>query len=153
MIVTDLDKAAEQIPQSAGLKKAIDWLKSVRGQILPDGRVDIDGDKVYALCQSYETKGGEMVFEGHRKYIDVQYVAQGAEIIYWTYSEQATVTRPYEDAGDYWLGTMPIDMWTGVRLTSGQLAVLFPTDAHAPCRMAQKPMQVKKIVIKVAVGS
>ena len=52
MVVTNLNSATEQIALSEGLKKAIDFLKDENNHKLPDDRVDVDGDKVYALVQS-----------------------------------------------------------------------------------------------------
>jgi YhcH/YjgK/YiaL family protein len=48
------------------------------------GRHEIDGDDVFALVQRYTTKPiEERVFESHRKYIDIQYVLQGREVMCW----------------------------------------------------------------------
>jgi beta-galactosidase beta subunit len=41
--------------------------------------------------------------------------------------------------------------WTPVFLQSGQLAVLWPEDGHAPKLAADAPSTVMKIVVKVAV--
>jgi YhcH/YjgK/YiaL family protein len=118
---------------------------------LPDGRVEIDGEDAFALVQSYETQTGDWLFEGHRKYLDIQYVASGEEVIGWAHIERATVTMPYDPVKDVWLGTVPAAEITPVRLAAGQLAVLYPTDAHAPRHAAGAAMAVKKIVVKVAV--
>jgi beta-galactosidase beta subunit len=58
---------------------------------------------------------------------------------------------PYDPAKDAWLGTVPADQITPLRLAAGQLTVLYPTDAHAPRHAAGASMAVKKIVVKVAV--
>ena len=92
MIVTDVSHLAEQAALTPALQKALDFLRKVEGQLLPDGRIDIDGNNVYALMQSYETvAAGEPVFEGHRKYLDVQYIAAGEEVIGWAWIDRATV--------------------------------------------------------------
>ena len=57
---------------------------------------------------------------------------------------------PYDAAKDAWLGTVPAAEITPVRLSAGQLAVLYPADAHAPKRAAGAPVPVSKIVVKVA---
>ncbi len=43
--------------------------------------------------------------------------------------------------------------WTPVRFEAGQIIVLYPTDAHAPGMVVDQSMYVKKIVMKIAVGS
>ena len=152
MIVTDLEHIAEQAALSPALRKAIDFLRQAHPLELTDGRVEIDGDKVYALVQSYETVAtDEPRFEAHRKYLDVQYLASGEEVIGWASIDRLIVGVPYDEAKDASLGRVfPPDM-TRVRLSSGQLAVLYPADAHAPKLAAGAPAPVIKIVVKVSV--
>ena len=48
------------------------------------GRTELDGDNLFLLANSYETKplNEESLLEAHRKYIDVMYMVEGEEIIY-----------------------------------------------------------------------
>jgi len=151
MVVTDLEHAQEQFALTPALQKALTFLRQVRSSSLADGRVEIDGEQVYALVQSYETRSGEPKFEAHRKYLDVQYVAAGEEIIGWAFIGRMAVDAPYDEAKDVCLGHVPPGEVTPVRLSAGQMAVLYPTDAHAPKLAAGAPAPVKKIVVKVAV--
>ena len=151
MIVTDLEHAQEQTALTPALQKAFDFLRQHEAHALPDGRVEIDGEQVYALVQSYETYRGEPKFEAHRKYLDVQYVAAGEEIIGWAFIERMAVDAAYDEAKDVCLGRVAAADMTPVRLSAGHLAVLYPTDAHAPKLAAGTPTSVKKIVVKVAV--
>jgi biofilm protein TabA len=151
MIVTDLEHAAEQIALTPALQKAIAFLQQVRSQSLADGRVEIDGNRVYALVQSYDTKISEPKFEAHRQYLDIQYIASGEEVIGWAFLDRMIVDAPYDEAKDACLGRVPALDVTPVRLSAGQLAVLYPSDAHAPKLAANTPTAVKKIVVKVAV--
>lgn len=151
MIVTDLEHAAEQIALNPALQKALAFLRQTRSQALADGRVEIDGDQVYALVQSYTTQRGAPKFEAHRKYLDVQYLVAGEEVIGWAILDRMMVDTPYDEAKDACLGHVPEPDVTPVRLSAGQLAVLYPCDAHAPKLAAGEPMPVKKIVVKVAV--
>jgi len=151
MIVTDIAHLADQARLTPALQKALAFLQALPAGPLPDGRVEIDGEDAFALVQSYETQTGAWLFEGHRKYLDIQYVASGEEVIGWAFIDRATVTVPYDPANDAWLGTVPADAITPVRLAAGQLAVLYPADAHAPRHAAGAALAVKKIVVKVAV--
>jgi biofilm protein TabA len=155
MVVTDFDNAAKQVALSQGLKKALDFLRDKRDQELPNGRIDIDGDRIYALIQSYKSKmeRHSPTFEAHRKYIDIQYIVSGAEILGWAPLDTATITVPYDEEKDVLLGTVAVDEWTPVRFTGGQVIVLYPTDAHAPSLAIDHPETIKKIVMKIALGS
>ena len=157
MIVTDLAHLHEQVALTPQMAKTIDFLARVAPQAatLPDGRVEIDGDAAYALVQSYTSfpERDVLTLEGHRRYIDVQYVAAGEEIIYWGFIDQIKeITMPFDASQDAWLGTLPIDAAVPLVLPSGFLAVLYPTDAHAPRFAVDAPGAVKKIVCKVAVA-
>ncbi|MEA2530090.1 MAG: hypothetical protein QOG89_1734 [Thermomicrobiales bacterium] len=152
MIVVDLVNLRDQVVLTPNLEKALNFLLQLGQNDLPDGRAPIDGDRVYAEVQSYNTVEGEIAeFEGHRKYIDIQYVRSGEEIIAWTSAKNVTETTSYVDEHDYWLGTAEPDRVTQVRLAAGQLAVLYPVDLHAPRRAAGSSAPVKKIVVKVAI--
>ena len=152
MIVTDLEHLHEQMPASPRLQTALDFLMKSRLQDLPDGRIEIDGDRLYALIQSYQTIPWENAkFEAHRRYIDLQFVAAGSEAMGWCHIDGLTETVPYNEAKDVWYGKPASDQITAVPLVAGQLAVLFPNDAHAPKLQVVKPEGVKKIVVKVMI--
>lgn len=152
MIITDLNHIDRQIGMSPELRKAFDFLRRRDILDLPDGRVELDGDRVYAIVQRYETVSAELPkFEYHRKYIDVQYIAAGEEVIGWALVERMTVTESYDGDKDICFGTVKRGTWTPAHLQAGQLMVLWPEDAHAPKLAAGPLAPVMKIVVKVAV--
>ena len=151
MLVTDLEHVARQISPMSGLDDALRFLQEFEGQDLSDGRIDVDGDRVFAIVQTYETASHDTPrFEGHRKYVDIQYVASGQEVIGWAPTGRATITEPYVEGRDAWLGTVCADEVIPVRLSRGQLVVLWPEDAHSPGQTAGAPSKVRKIVVKIA---
>jgi YhcH/YjgK/YiaL family protein len=134
------------------LRKAFCFLRARDLLQLPDGRVDIDGDRVFALVQRYETMRTEAPkYECHRKYIDVQFIVTGEEVIGWAPAERMSVTEAYDADKDVCFGTIAAGTWTPVRLEAGQLMVLWPEDAHSPKGAARGSSRVTKIVVKVAV--
>lgn len=153
MIVTDLKHAHEQIPQTASFEKALAFLQRNDLATLSDGTIEIDGKRVYASVQSYETfpSGTPFKFEAHRAYIDIQSIVVGAETIGWTPAECIAFDTPYNSANDIRFGAAPIESTIAVALQRGQLVVLFPSDGHAPRHSVRTTVPVKKIVVKVAV--
>ena len=85
MIVTTLNQVFEQIKMTRELEIAFRFLHRDDLASLADGRVELDGDRVYALVQSVTSKpvGQEIELEGHKKYIDIHYLPVGKEIIGW----------------------------------------------------------------------
>ena len=152
MVTSDLDHIDHQIAGAPGLQKAFAFLRSPGIHQLPDGRVEIDGDRVFALVQRYETTmGAAPKFECHRKYIDVQFIVSGEEVIGWVPLERMTITEAYNADKDICFGTATKGTWTPLYLRAGQLAVLWPEDGHAPKLASGASSPVMKIVAKVAV--
>lgn len=152
MIVVDLAQLRGQIALTPNMETAIAFLEASGQDELAEGRLEIDGRNVYVEVQSYDTVEREAdVFEGHRSYVDIQYVAAGVEIISWAALKDVTETKAYDAEHDYWLGAATADKVTEVRLSAGQLAVLYPSDPHAPRKAAGSSSPVKKLVVKVAV--
>ncbi|OGP07958.1 MAG: hypothetical protein A3G39_08805 [Deltaproteobacteria bacterium RIFCSPLOWO2_12_FULL_43_16] len=152
MIVTDINHIEHQVSKTAFFNKAIEFLRRPDIHNMSDGRVDIDGQQVFALVQRYETvKTDAPRFEYHRKYIDIQYIASGKEIICWAPVERMAVTEEYDIEKDICFGTVPKEEITSAFLQAGQLAVLYPEDCHAPKLAAVLPSHVVKIVVKVVV--
>ncbi len=150
MIVTDMRHIKKQLRMTAALRKAIDFLQGTDLPRLADGRTEIDGDRVFALTQCYETvNDGTLNFEYHRKYIDIQVIVSGAEVIPWAPADQIEVTKSYDEGKDVCFGRTKT--WTPVRLEAGQLAIFWPSDAHAPKQNAGAPTAVMKVVVKVAI--
>ena len=124
-------------------------LASVRTKREP-GRYELDGDKVFALVQQYQTKPmAEGKWEAHRKHIDVQYVAAGIERIGWANINRLKVTEPYDDTKDVAFYKGDGDF---VTVPAGWFVILFPEDAHMPCTAVDEPAPVTKVVVKVRVS-
>lgn len=153
MIVTDLEHTSGRLPAGGLFYRALEFLRRKDLLTLPDGRVGIEGERVFAIVQSYTPAvAAEPEFEYHRKYIDVQYIASGAEIIGWAPAGRLTTTKPYDADKDAGFGSVRAGEWTPVRLEAGQLAVFYPEDAHAPKLPAGEAAPVMKIVVKIALG-
>lgn len=132
---------------STNIDKGIDFLLNF-DDTQPEGRYEIDGDNVYALVTSGETKPvEEPVYEAHRKYIDLQYILNGEEDTGYASVSDCAVTVPYDENGDY---LMVEGEGSEVRVTAGCFYIAFPCDAHRPMR-SKKPGSIRKVIVKIAV--
>ncbi len=152
MITTDLEYAAFQIPPHEGLQRALEFLRARQWDKWHDGEYPIDGRRIYAVISTYETSNtpAQPLLEGHHRYIDVQFIATGTEVIAWAPAGAVQVTTPYDETHDIWFGTLAPDAVTPLQVAAGCLAVLFPNDAHAPKRACGAPSPVRKVLVKVA---
>lgn len=151
MILDTLINAARYESLHPRFAMAFAFLRGVDGtQAL--GRHDLDGDRCFALVQTYETKPEDKaLFEAHRRYIDVQFIHSGRESILWApIAAMREETMAYDEAKDAALWKLVPDH-TPLHMSAGHFAILFPEDAHAPCVVWQRAEQVFKVVVKVAV--
>lgn len=81
--------------------KAFAFIKKNDLVTLPKGKYPIDGDYVYATITEDPSKDFEKtIWESHRKYIDLQYIITGEEIIGIYPVAKATVTKEYDEKKD-----------------------------------------------------
>jgi biofilm protein TabA len=152
VIASDLKHIDHQLARTPSFEKAIEFLRLRGMHDLPDGRIEIDGQKVFAIVQRYETiDTGSPKFEYHRKYIDVQYIASGREIIGWVPAESIIINEAYNADKDVAFGSAEAGDWTPLSLQAGRLAVFYPEDGHAPRLAFGRSSVVTKIVVKVEV--
>jgi len=118
----------------------------------PDGRYEIDSEKVYALVSSYETSAASHnSFEIHRKYADVQVVIKGEEKIDVSLSSELKVLSEYDEGKDKILLESPKDSASLV-MRRGYFAVIYPNEAHRPNCELEGKLHVRKIVVKVCMN-
>lgn len=150
MIVDKMENCSLYYDVNSGLKKGFEFIKNYLKNELPVGRYDIDSDLVFAFVQSYDTlPEQEVKWETHKKYIDLQFVVKGKEIIGWTHLGELIPTMEYNEESDCTLyenqeGTL-------VKLKDGWFAIFFPEDAHKPKCIWDHAHKIKKIVVKIKV--
>lgn len=140
------DLARQQPDIARGLK----FLAETDILALPAGRVDIDGDRLFALIQDYETgpKASKRP-ESHAAYADIQYVAAGAEMIgYAPLAGNTAVAENFFDSRDVQFFSS-VSGETDLMLGAGAYAVFYPTDIHRPGCAAGETQKVRKVVVKI----
>lgn len=153
MIICNLKNFTKEINNDAKMKKAAEFLLNEDLEKLTPGRISIDSDNIYVKIMNYETIPFEQVrFEAHNKYIDIHYVIIEKEIIWCVDRDKINPVGQYNIEKDVIHGAPknPEDI-SKIVLSSGDLAVTYPSDAHAPKGMVVSSRLIKKIVIKVIV--
>jgi YhcH/YjgK/YiaL family protein len=146
MILDSLEHSHRYAHLHPGFAAAFDFLKRADLPELPLGKHTIDGERLFALVAEDAPKGDDAMLESHRRYIDVQYVISGADLMGWRPIERLTVSSPYDSARDIAFYSDCTETWFNV--TAGRFAIFFPEDAHAPLGGTTSP---RKAVVKVAV--
>lgn len=146
MILDTIDNAERYYAMHPGFKAAFAWLRKQSAK-LPAGRQEIDGARLYA---NVITEGGRgkarAKFETHRRYIDIQYVVDGFDLMGWRHLEAGMKGKGFDAAKDVELYEDVPEWWLPV--PAGHFVIFFPEDAHAPMA-GDDPMY--KLVAKVEV--
>lgn len=117
---------------------------------IPEGKYTIDGDDLFAIVQEYETlDAANEQMEAHRKYIDVQYVIQGEELVGHAFLGNQQLSKEYSEEEDFLLVPDVPDFFTCFK--TGMFMIFFPTDLHMPCIKVNETARVKKVVVKVKI--
>lgn len=148
MLYDTLEHLSAYSALSPRLARAFRFLAETDFLKLPDGRVELDGQDVYASLSTYETRLVNDTPEAHRKYIDVQFLLSGTEKVGVAPLSAMREEVSGDEQQDIWFyhgATEPLS------LGGSRVLVLWPQDAHAPCVAAGGPETVRKCVVKVRV--
>ena len=153
MIVDKIENYVKYANLPAALYRAIEYIGSTDFSHVENGQYELDGKKMVSIVNRYQTKTlNNAIWESHRKYIDVQFVAGGHERFGLApMSSAPPVTTEYNAEKDvifYGPGTDTFDA------PAGTFMIFYPDDIHAPGLAAgspPKPSDDVKVVVKVAV--
>ena len=147
MILDTLNNAAKYTGLKVGLSEAFGFLDQPGLADLPDGTYEITGDRVYAVITRTSGKPlADAQLEGHRKYIDIQYVISGNECMGWSPREGLSPAADYDAGKD--LEFFEGEPASVLSVPPGAFTIFLPTDAHQPL-IGDGP--IHKVVIKAAV--
>jgi YhcH/YjgK/YiaL family protein len=149
MIIDKLSNSQLYSGLGERINQAFAYLKQTNFSKMKLGKYEIDGDNIFALVNEYNTKDqSEGKLEAHKKYIDVQFVAKGSELMGYAPLENQIVIDEYSEQND-------ITFFTGEKsfteVNEGMFTIFFPTDVHLPGIKVNEKSYVKKVVIKVKV--
>jgi YhcH/YjgK/YiaL family protein len=114
---------------------------------MPAGKYPIDGENVFATITEDPSKDLEKTnWESHRKYLDLQYIVSGEEVLGIYPSAKATVTKQYDEKRDAVNYSATGKLYHSV---PGTFFLFFPSDAHRPNITPGGNKLVKKLVIKI----
>ena len=151
MIQDRLDHCADYAALHPLFPAAFDYLKNFDPNT-PDGKYEIEGQRLFASVQRYETAPeATKAWETHQVYADIQFIASGREKILYSPAEAFQPTTPYNPAKDVQkYDGAGVNHVTAMVIPAGSFAVYLPQDGHKPgCQVGETPEPVVKVVIKV----
>ena len=150
MIIDTIQNCEKYALLHKNFQRAFDAIKNVLDKDMPVGKYEIDGADLFISVQEYNTKLAENArFEAHRKYIDIQYIVSGEEVVEVTDLSKTTIETEYNETKDMEFYTPTGSVWRG-SLTAGGYGIFFPNDVHRPALAVEGvPAPVKKILVKI----
>ena len=133
----------------------LEYLRNTDFSNIADGSYPMPHMDFIVKVQRYKTRPiSELYPEAHEKFIDVQFVFSGEEVLGWCpLSPELEIFKHYDSENDvaFFKKLLPE---SSVMLSARTYAVLFPLDVHRPCGSLDdnKTTQVTKVVVKVPVG-
>ncbi|MBP2649706.1 MAG: hypothetical protein H6Q74_531 [Firmicutes bacterium] len=133
------------------LKLGLNFLAQTDIGQLALGQHEIQGTAIYAIVSEYQTQPmEERRPEAHQKYVDIQYVFSGREIIgVAPLSPESEIEENCFSDRDVAFFSK-ITQETELTLLPGMFAVFFPWDVHRPNCADSRPSKVRKVVVKIA---
>jgi len=128
--------------------RTFEFLKKADLKSLELGEHEILGSEAYAIVSEYMPKEPEMCkFEAHRKYIDLQYIIEGAEMMGTVAPDSLQVTIPYTADIEFY-GTDE-EGATYEIANQDNFFIFFPNQPHRPSMNFDGASKVKKVVVKI----
>lgn len=150
MIIDRLEHASRYYSINARIEAAFRYLQTTDLYNIAPGKYAIDGDNLFAIVQEYDTMDSATEqMEAHRRYIDVQYMISGAELVGHALLDGHTVAKEYDAEADFMLYADAPSFFT--LMDAGTFMVFYPTDLHMPCIKDGDIAKVKKVVVKVLI--
>ncbi len=131
-------------------EEAYIFLQKVQSLSCKDGRYEL-GNGVYVNIESYVTQErSDRCFENHSKYIDIQIVLDGEEVIEVCPIKDMSVNVSYNAEKDV---TFYANNIIGIQypLKKGEYLIIYPGQAHMPCVNLKAAKPVRKAVIKIPI--
>ena len=114
------------------------------------GKQELDGENLFVSIDEYTTMDkSETCYESHKKYIDIQYIIEGEELIGLTTLDKVKVTEPYNEGKD--IAFYEFEGGEYIKVTPENFVVFFSEDLHRPMMKVDENSNVRKIVVKILI--
>jgi biofilm protein TabA len=146
MILSELKNKNRYLNLHPLFEKAFSFLEKENLSQLPEGKLAIDGDDLFAIISKLGTSAEEIPkLEAHKKYIDIHYIIAGTELFGWkNLSDCKHVEGEFDFEKDYVLYND--QDFTNLLLIKNNFVVVYPEDAHSPVIRSE---HLHKVVLKI----
>jgi len=132
------------------LQRGLIFLRDTDFSKLSDGRYEIDGDNLFAMISTYTPRDKEdQKIENHERYIDIQYIISGEELMGYSNFSAATEIGENRLAESDAIFYKRVDKESDIKVLQGMYVIFFPWDIHRPACISVPDTIVRKAVLKL----
>ncbi len=147
MIFDRIENAALYIGTNPELDAALKRIPMFIDEYRPKGRIDADGETLYANCTQYVTSSEcTNLFESHRLYIDIHVAVSGEELVQYAAVSDAGLEKAYDETVEAALYRAETN--SAVHLRPGYFAVFFPGELHRTGLAVKSEALISKFIVK-----
>lgn len=152
MVFDSLDNAQLYYGMGVNIKAALEFFKTYDASLHEAKPLTIDNGITVNRAAFTTAEADAPQLEAHRQFIDVMYVAEGEEALYFQpLNDVPQLSSEYDPAIDACLAPLDKNSASRFHFHSGMFAIFFPDDAHCPSQLFDKPSSVKKLIAKVPI--
>lgn len=149
MIIDRIENSGLYLNLGNRIARAFKYLNSTDLSKIKPGKHEVEDDNIYAIVNEYKTKDAkDCKLEAHRKFIDIQYIYSGIELIGVASLMNQTPVEEYDESRDCVFFNEETSF---IKMAAGMFAIFFPDDMHMPGIKADSVSDVKKVVVKVRI--
>lgn len=138
---------------AAPIREAIRFCRETDVSSMGESRIALkDEDMIALICDRVTGPVSEKLPEVHRRYAELQYMAEGSELMgyYPDRGDNDLLQDCLAEKDTLYYRENPESEEKMLLMTPGTYAVFFPEDVHRPFCQVEEPVRVKKIVVKIA---
>lgn len=154
MVIDKLENLEHYATLHPRFPQAFAFLRELLAQNAPDGRHILPGtdipEEIYVSLVTGTLEPQETArAESHKRYIDVQLVLSGTDVMYVPATEPA-LTEESDERDCQLYAPVPLDGCHRLTVGPNVFAIFFTGELHAPCHSAQAaPTVSRKAILKV----
>lgn len=132
------------------IKYAVNYLENIKHNEINVGKYIVD-DEFYYQVLEYTTKlEEECKLESHKKYVDIQFLIEGEEVIKVADTSSLELLSEYSEENDI-MQWIPPKRMMSITLCPDSHIILYPENAHMGCINLKGNCKVKKIIGKLRI--
>jgi YhcH/YjgK/YiaL family protein len=147
MIIDTLENASRYFMLHPSLEQAFDFLENIDDDDFPEGKNELVADHLFVNGMISDTKNYEdSIWESHDKFMDIHFLADGEERIFYADGSEMKIAQPYNAEKDK---TVYEGNGVEIFVPDNGFVIFFPGEIHKAMVQTGTIKKIKKAVVKL----